>query len=57
VGEKGDLFMSPSSPASRIYLGYIRQAFDPKAVADWYRHFLADKKTGSESYGCPASTR
>jgi len=26
------------------YLGYIRQALTPAAIADWYKHFLPDDR-------------
>jgi hypothetical protein len=42
-GEKGDLFNVAVIARQPDYLGYIRQALTPKAIADWYRHFLADK--------------
>jgi hypothetical protein len=41
-GEKGDLFNVAVIARKTEYLGYIRQALTPAAVADWYRHFLAD---------------
>jgi hypothetical protein len=41
-GEKGDLFNVAVIARKPEYLGYIRKALTPAAVADWYRHFLAD---------------
>jgi len=44
-GEKGDLFNVAVIARNPEYLAYIREAMTPKAIADWYRHFL-DPKTG-----------
>ena len=43
-GEKGDLFNVAVIARKPEYLPYIRQALSASAVADWYRHFLADAK-------------
>ncbi len=41
-GEKGELFNVAVIARRPEYLGYIRQALTSAAVADWYRHFLAN---------------
>jgi hypothetical protein len=41
-GDKGDLFNVAAIARKPEYLPYIRAALTPKAVAAWYRHFLAD---------------
>ena len=43
-GEKGDLFNVAVIARQPDYLAYIRQALTPAAIADWYRHFLADDR-------------
>jgi hypothetical protein len=43
-GEKGELFNVAVIARKPEYLPYIRQALTTPAVADWYRHFLADAK-------------
>ncbi len=53
-GEKGELFNVAVIARQPDYLGYIRQALTPKAVADWYRHFLADQENWKvKSYEMP----
>jgi hypothetical protein len=53
-GEKGDLFNVAVIARRPDYLGYIRQAMTPAAIADWYRHFLADSNAPKiQSYEVP----
>jgi hypothetical protein len=53
-GEKGDLFNVAVIARQPDYLGYIRQALTPAAIADWYKHFLpTDRPASIDLYEVP----
>jgi hypothetical protein len=53
-GEKGDLFNVAVIARQPEYLGYIRQALTPAAIADWYKHFLPkDRAARIDLYEVP----